>query len=151
MDLAKRDALVAHVRGRGRSGGQVAVTLEQYFDGNDCEWCIAPHRSQDLALDDVRRVLLALRDHPDVHEVRIELEQLEFDVFPDDEWPHASGAAVITTLLPDEVDAMLLEAEVDPSGGPASNVDWLIDAPWHSCVSSANRTRPHRGRSSRAK
>ena len=40
-----------------------------------------------------------------------------------------SGAAVITTPMPDEVDALLLEAEVDPSGGPASNVDRLIDAP----------------------
>jgi hypothetical protein len=61
--------------------------------------------------------------------VRVELEQLEFDVYPEGEWPYASGAAVITTLMPDEVDALLLEAEVDPSGGPASNLDWLIDAP----------------------
>lgn len=129
MDLAKRAALIEHVRGRGGTSAQVAVTLEQFFEGNDCEWCIAPHRSPALLLGDVRRVLLALRDHPEVHEVRVELEQLEFDAYPEDEWPYASGAAVITTLIPDEVDALLLEAEVDPSGGPALTVDWLIDAP----------------------
>lgn len=116
MDLAKRDALTGHVRGQGGTSAQVAVTLERFFDGNHCEWCIAPHRSEDLL-------------PADVHEVRIELEQLEFEVFPDDEWPYASGAAIISAVMPDEVDALLLEAELDPSGGPASNVDWLIDAP----------------------
>jgi hypothetical protein len=129
MDLAKQAALIEHVRERGGTGAQVAVTLELFFDGNDCEWCIAPNRSDDLPLEDVRRALFALREHPDVHDVRIELDQLELDAYPDDEWPYASGAAVITTLMPDEVDALLLEAEVDPSGGPVSQVGWLVDAP----------------------
>ncbi|GAA6525074.1 hypothetical protein [Intrasporangium sp. DVR] len=129
MDLAKQAALIEHVRERGGRETQVAVTLEQFFDGNDCEWSIAPDRSEDLLLDDVRRALVALRRHPDVHDVRIELDQLELDTYPDDEWPYASGAAVVTTLMPDEVDALLLEAEVDPSGGPAAGLDWLVDAP----------------------
>jgi len=129
MDLVKQDALITHVRERGGHETQVAVTLEQFFDGNDCEWCIAPNRSEDLTLGDVRRALVELRGHPDVHDVRVELDQLEFGTYPDDEWPYASGAAVITTLMPDEVDALLLEVEVDPSGGPASSLDWLVDAP----------------------
>ncbi len=129
MDLAKQAALVEHARQRGGQCAQVAVTLEQYFDGNDCEWCIAPNRSEELPLDSVRRALFALRDHPQVHDVRIELDQLELGAYPDDEWPYASGAAVITSLLPDEVDALLLPAEVEPSGGPAAQADWLVDAP----------------------
>lgn len=129
MDHAKQLALVEHVRSRGGATAQVAVTLEQFFDGNDCEWCIAPNRSQDIDLATVRRVLFGLRDRPEVHDVRIELDLLEFQTYPDDEWPYASGVAVITTLMPEEVDAMTIEADTDPSGGPSDGVDWLVDAP----------------------
>ena len=129
MDLAKQSAFIDHVRGRGGDSKQVAVTLEAFFDGNDSEWCIAPNRSEDLPLEAVRRVLLDLRERPEVHDVRVELDHLEVDAYPDDEWPYAQGVAVITTLTPSEVDALTIEAETDPSGGPASSVDWLIDAP----------------------
>ena len=129
MDLAKQKALVEHVRARGGAAKQVAVTLEQFFDGNDCEWCIAPNRDEGLALDMVRDVLVALRDHPDVHDVRVELDRLEFQDFPDDEWPYASGVAVITTLSPEEVDVLTIKAETDPSGGPSPSPDWLVDPP----------------------
>ena len=129
MDLAKQATFVDHVRGRGGATSQVAVTLEQFFEGNDCEWCIAPNRPEDVPLDTVRRVLFDLRAHPDVREVRVELDVLEFQDFPDDEWPYASGVAVITTLLPEEVDAMTIDADTESSGGPAASADWLVDGP----------------------
>ena len=129
MDLAKQQAFVAHVRARGGATQQVAVTLEQFFDGNDCEWCIAPNRDEGLGLDAVRDVLFALRDHADVHDVRVELDKLEFQTYPDDEWPYASGVAVITTLSPEEVDVLTIDAGTDPSGGPSPSPDWLVDAP----------------------
>ncbi|GAA2747475.1 hypothetical protein GCM10009868_37120 [Terrabacter aerolatus] len=129
MDLVKQNAFVEHVRQRGGASAQVAVTLEQFFDGNDCEWSIAPNRPEDMPLESVQRVLLDLREHPDVHDVRVELDVLEFQDFPDDEWPFASGVAVITTLQPDEVDAMTVDADTESSGGPAAHADWLVDAP----------------------
>ncbi|WP_076263325.1 hypothetical protein [Intrasporangium flavum] len=129
MDLAKQTALVEHARARGGDSTQVAVTLEQFFDGNDCEWCIAPNRDESMPLEAVRRVLFALREQPEVHDVRVELDALEFQTYPDDEWPYASGVAVITTLMPEEVDAMTIDAETSPSGGPSTQVDWLVDAP----------------------
>jgi hypothetical protein len=129
MDLAKQTALVEHVRSRGGDTTQVAVTLEQFFEGNDCEWSIAPNRDEAMPLDTVRRVLFDLRERPEVHDVRVELDVLEFQAYPDDEWPYASGVAVITTLMPEEVDAMTIDAETQPSGGPASRLDWLVDAP----------------------
>ena len=129
MDLAKQTALVEHARGRGGDSKQVAVTLEQYFEGNDCEWCIAPNRSEDTPLHEVRRVLFDLRDHPDVHDVQVELDVIEFQSYPHDEWPYASGVAVITTLMPEEVDAMTIDADAEPSGGPSTRLDWLVDAP----------------------
>jgi hypothetical protein len=129
MDLAKQQALVEHVRARGGVAQQVAVTLEQFFDGNDCEWCIAVNRDEDLPLESVRDVLLSLRDHPDVHDVRVELDRLEFQTYPDDEWPYASGVAVITTLSPEEVDMLTIDAVTDPSGGPSPSPDWLVDGP----------------------
>ena len=129
MDLAKQTALVEHARARGGDSTQVAVTLEQFFDGNDCEWCIAPNRDEAMPLETVRRVLFDLRERPEVHDVRVELDVLEFQSYPDDEWPYASGVAVITTLTPEEVDAMTVDAETEPSGGPAASVDWLVDAP----------------------
>jgi hypothetical protein len=129
MDLTKQKAFVEHVRQRGGATRQVAVTIEHFFDGNDCDWCIAPNRDDDLALDRVRDVLLSLRDRPEVHDVRIELDHLEFETYPDDEWPFASGVAVITTLSPKEVDVLTRAAETDPSGGPSPSPDWLVDAP----------------------
>jgi hypothetical protein len=129
MDLAKQKAFVEHVRARGGGSAQVAVTLEQFFDGNDCEWCIAPNRPDDLPLETVHKVLLELRAHPQVHDVRVELDVLELQDFPDDEWPYASGVAVITTLPPEEVDAMTVDADTESSGGPAASADWLVDAP----------------------
>ena len=129
MDLAKQTAFVDYVRERGGASAQVAVTLEQFFDGNDCEWCIAPNRPDDVPLETVRTVLFALRDHPDVHDLRVELDVLEFEDFPDDEWPYASGVAVITTLRPEEVDALTIGADTESSGGPAPAVEWLVDAP----------------------
>ena len=114
MDLAKQTALVEHARARGGDSTQVAVTLEQFFDGNDCEWCIAPNRDEAMPLETVRRVLFDLRERPEVHDVRVELDVLEFQSYPDDEWPYASGVAVITTLTPEEVDAMTVDAETEP-------------------------------------
>lgn len=129
MDLTKQRALIEHVEARGGRRAQVAVTLEQFFDGNDCDWCVGPNRDEAIDLEDVREVLFALRDRPEVHDVRMELDPLEFDVYPDDEWPFASGVAVITTLHPEEVDALTVEAGTEPSGGPTPTVDWLVDAP----------------------
>lgn len=127
MDRAKQVAFVGHVRSRGGDVAQVAVTLEQFFEGNDCEWCIAPEADTDLAT--VRRVLYALRDRPEVADVRVELDILEFETYPDDEWPYASGVAVITMLQPEAVDELTVDAGTDPSGGPSDGVDWLVDAP----------------------
>ena len=59
MDLAKQQAFVEHVRAREGATQQVAVTLEQFFEGNDCEWCIAPNRDEDL--EPRRRARRALR------------------------------------------------------------------------------------------
>jgi hypothetical protein len=64
-----------------------------------------------------------------VHDVRVELDQLEFQIYPDDEWPYASGVAVITTLSPQEVDVLTSAAQTDPSGGPSPSADWLVDPP----------------------
>ena len=129
MDHDKQIAFIEHVRERGGEQAQVAVTLEQYFDGNDCEWCIAPDRAEDVSLEAVREVLVELRAQPEVHDVRIELDRLEFQTYPDDEWPYASGVAVITTLSPSQVDDLIATAEPEPSGGPAQAVEWLVDAP----------------------
>ncbi len=129
MDLAKQTAFVEHVRERGAASAQVAVTLEQFFDGNDCEWSIAPNRPEDLPLETVRRVLFELREHPEVHDVRVELDVLEFQDFPDDEWPYASGVAVITTLQPEEVDAHDGRCRHRVERRPAAKADWLVDGP----------------------
>ncbi|MEO7753364.1 MAG: hypothetical protein ABIS35_08115 [Terracoccus sp.] len=129
MDHAKQLALVTHVRGRGGDAAQVAVTLEQFFEGNDCDWSIGPNRDENIDLATVHRVLFELRDRSDVHDVRVELDPLEFETYPDDEWPYASGVAVITRLDPGEVDSLTLEADTDPSGGPSDSAAWLVDGP----------------------
>ena len=129
MDHDKQIAFITHVRERGGGQAQVAVTLEEFFDGNDCEWCIAPDRAESTPLAAVRESLFSLRDRPEVHDVRIELDRLEFQTYPDDEWPYASGVAVITTLSPRQVDQLIAVAEPKPSGGPMDSVEWLVDAP----------------------
>ena len=63
MDRAKQQAFIEHVRGRGGDAAQVAVTVEQFFDGNDCEWSLGANRDEEISLGAVRDVLQA---HPGV-------------------------------------------------------------------------------------
>ncbi len=78
---------------------QVAVTLEQFFDGNDCEWCIAPTPRRGPR-PRVRAATCSSRcaSAPRCTTFVSCSTSSEFQTFPDDEWPYASGVAVITTL-----------------------------------------------------
>lgn len=127
MDEQKQQAFVQMVRERGGDTDEVAVSVEEFFDGNDDATSIAAGHAHSPSLTTIRRVLDGLRTHPGVHEVYLEVEKLRWPEYPAGKWPYAHRAHVITTLDPPQVDE--LAADSDPA--PASAVEPDGAAPGH--------------------
>ena len=127
MDQDKQHAFVQMVRSRGGDTGQVAVTVDEFFDGNDDTQSIAAHATHQPSLTTIRRVLEGLRAHPAVHDVYLEVEQLKFPQYPDGSWPYANNVAVVARLGAHELDELAVEAAPDP----ANEVDAEAIFPGH--------------------
>ena len=127
MDQEKQQAFVQMVRSRGGDTGEVAVTVDEFFDGNDDTESIAVHAVHKPSLSTIRRVLDGLRAHPAVHDVYLEVEQLKFPRYPDGSWPYANSVGVVAKLEGRQLDELAVEAAPDP----ASEVDGDTVFPGH--------------------
>ena len=113
MDERKQHAFVQMVRDRGGDDAEVAVTIDEFFDGNDDAGSIAAHLQHAPSLTTIRRVLEGLRAHPSVHDVKLDIEKLKWPQYPAGKWPYANRAAVITTLDASAVGDVAAEASAD--------------------------------------
>ena len=96
MDQAKRSALIEYLRGVGALDETLpaqVVTLEQFFDGNDDYGSIGCNLSDHPSPAGFYRELLAIRSRADVHNVLVEIHEVE----EDDEtmWPFSERVFVI--------------------------------------------------------
>lgn len=112
------DELVARVRASGGPSG--VVSLEDFFDGNDNDGSIAPNLLDHPGVARIASVLRAIRDRPDVYDVRVGVE-LDWDEspYPEGEWPFATGVYVVTQATAAEVDRWVAGIDADPSGDGA--------------------------------
>ena len=140
MDQAKRFALIEHLR---RVGGldedQPAhvVPLEQFFDGNDDYGSIGCNLTDHPSPDGFYRTLLAVRDREDVHDVFIEIHEVEETdttmwpfserVFVVARCDESTVAELLTPLQPSEVDT---EVPLPPSAEPAPSGHTVFSAWW---------------------
>jgi hypothetical protein len=110
----RRDAFVARVRGEGGDAVAVIVPAAAFLDGNDDEASLAPNLGADHpGMDTVRAVLERLAGRPDVAGAYVELDHLEYDVYPEEEWPYASVVHVVTTAPVPVVAAEVAELRPD--------------------------------------
>jgi hypothetical protein len=75
------------------------VSLEEFFDGNDNPASIGYNLPDPPSPREFYHLLLAIRKHPDVEDVRIEVKDLE----DPEGWPTTDTIWVITTAAPQEV------------------------------------------------
>jgi hypothetical protein len=101
MDIARRRLVSKALEIIDKGNTLLAVTLEEFFEGNTDQDSIGVNLSTDrhIGLDGYRRVLSDIRDHPDVQGVFLELTEIPD---PDDDqddgiWPTACVAFVVTS------------------------------------------------------
>lgn len=107
----------------------VICTLEEFFTGNDDPASIIPNLGPELDVATVRTGLERLRQHPSVHEVFLQLDHLEWDEYPEGEWPYSNEVGVVTTLSLAEVDDLTRELQTDCANGPYPTWDGAEGAP----------------------
>jgi hypothetical protein len=130
--LRRLEHTVHEIAGPGIPDKGVLVSLDDFFDGNDVEWSIAPNLvvgdpnpvMRHPGLEVVRGRLEEVRDRPDVAGVYVDL-MIEWDVYPEGEWPYAQAIQVVTTADPQTVDSWLEGLNADPSFAAA-----VDDEPW---------------------
>lgn len=102
MDITKRDALLHSIKYTdGNECFPAAVTLEEFFDGNDdlsSFWCNL--ESQPQSMETIRAFLQNIRARSDVADLKILVTQ--FDDGPD-EWPFSDTVLIDTDVDPEEV------------------------------------------------
>ena len=128
MDLAKRDALIEHVRARGgpaRRSPSRSSSSSTATTASGASPRTAPRTSLETCATCSSRCATTPRSTTCASSSSSSSSRCS----PTTSGLTRAGPPSSRASCPDEVDALLLEAEVDPSGGPASNVDWLIDAP----------------------
>ncbi len=102
-DPAKRQSLIDYCNTNARKRGMElpAVTIEQFFDGNDDSGSFMCNLPDAGSLDDIRQQLVKMRDRPDVQALMIRVyETMEED---EDSWPFAEQIILVTSLTEEEV------------------------------------------------
>lgn len=111
-DRTRRDILVRRAQAMTGAGAPM-VPMSDFLDGNEDVGSIAPNLTRHPGLTRFRDVFERIERRPDVRGVWAQME-LEFETYPDDEWPFASTVVVITTATPTDVDAWVAELQADP-------------------------------------
>lgn len=124
--LARKAGISTETEGFLRGG--VVVPIEDFFEGNTDDGSICLYVVRPPSLDEIRRLLLAIRDRHDVLDVGILIEEYENDL-----WPYSDTVVVVTTAHPKDVARWLepLEPTTVSSGflRPDPNPPGLIDVP----------------------
>jgi len=126
MDKGARSRLLAEIAQQQKSGGEIAVPLDVFFDGNDDRASIGCNLGQaQPSIPEFYRTLAALRDKPEVQDVMVRI----VDADDDNSWPFSDTIYVISSLSQSEIESALKNlsfSEVGPGwmyGKPLSATD----------------------------
>lgn len=110
MDKAARGRLLAEISRQETSGGEVAVPLELFFDGNDDRGSIGCNLGRDQPpISEFHRVLARLRAKPEVLDVLARIT----DVGDESTWPFTDTVYVISSLSQADVESALKDLRFD--------------------------------------
>ena len=109
------ELLIAKARELGGGPDKlVAVELETFFDQNNELGSIAPNLVDHPGPQQIFEALSQVRQRPDVSSVVV-LVDLEFDEYPDGEWPFGAAIQAVTSAPLAEIDAITASVGTDPA------------------------------------
>lgn len=114
MDQIRRTQLIERLRTVGLPSGDVpspVVSLESFFDGNDDVGSLGCNLTDHPGMERFYAILKQIRDRNDVHDVLIEVSEVEED--DDDMWPFSEQLFVVSTA--DLATVSLLLSELQPT------------------------------------
>jgi len=122
--LAKRNKLIEKIIAQYDSGAGdevlPVVPLDEFFDGNWDEHCLAPNKVDygRPPLQECYRILREIRDRPDVQGVLVAIHETPYADEPEDFdiWPDSDTVYVLTSCKRDEVAAWVEPLKVDDIG-----------------------------------
>lgn len=103
----------------GSPDALVAVDLEVFFDKNHDPGSIAPNLDSHPGPQAIYEMLLNVRERLEVSSVAV-LVRLEFDEYPDGDWPFAEAVHVVTAAAIEEINAVSASIE----GAAAFEGEW---------------------------
>ena len=108
MNIQKRDAVIMKVYGMYEEGNTLpAVTLEDFFDGNDDDQSIAVNLDGHPGVSHFRETLQSIKSRGDVQDVFIEIHECPDPDVPEDGdiWMTAMVVFIITSASLEDVRA----------------------------------------------
>ncbi len=134
FDPEKRQALINHCNrfAESHDGELPAVTVEQFFNGNDDRASFMCNIDDD-DFERIRGQVLAIRDHPEVTGVFVQVHEIMDE--EEDSWPFAEQLLIVTkasveqvrgwfieSLAPDDVSVLEDHREDIPEPGPGQRI-----------------------------
>ncbi len=109
--MGKREDLITKIMAQydadGRPEVLPVVGVDEFFDGNEDEYSIAPNivGSGHTGLTEFRRILTEIRSRPDVQDVLIAIHESPYADDPDDAdlWPDSDTVYVLTSATAEEL------------------------------------------------
>jgi hypothetical protein len=110
MDMKARSRLAAEIARQQNSGGEIAVPLELFFEGNDDQGSIGCNLGDNQpSIAAFHQTLAALQSKPEVQEVWVRIA----DSNDEDTWPYTDTVYVISSLQQNEIENALAELRFD--------------------------------------
>ena len=102
------DRLLARIDELGGQEAYPVVPVDLFFEGNDDPASIAPNLEPHPGVRTFERVLLEIRERPEVADVVLQIDEVM-----EGEWPYAQAAYVITTASAGDVHEWAAELQPD--------------------------------------
>ena len=121
MDKGARSRLLAEIAQQQKSGSEIAVSLDLFFDGNNDLGSIGCNLGEDQpSIREFYRTLAALRDKSEVQDVLVRI----VDADDDSSWPYTDTVYVISSLPQSEIETALRSLSFDEV-----TPEWLYGKP----------------------
>jgi hypothetical protein len=104
MDILARARLVAEITEQKKLGGEIAVPLKLFFEGNDDRGSIGCNLGENQPeIEDFYQTLARLTERPEVQDVWVRIT----DSSDDESWPYSDTIYVISSLPQSEIESAL--------------------------------------------
>lgn len=137
MDMQARSRLAAEIARQKNTGGEIAVPLELFFEGNDDPGSIGCNLGDDQPpIAEFHQKFAMLCARPEVQDVWVRIA----DADDENSWPYTDTVYVISSLQQSEIEAALEDMRFDevtagwiygkPNSAPEPNAGFTPYSVW---------------------